>query len=77
MMKMQLMKKSCGALLACLMLLGLGMTGVQSTVQAATFTPTTFSDVAISSTGVVNASGQITNQGNAITLRSARTCKAG
>jgi hypothetical protein len=38
---------------------------------AATFTPTTFSDLAISSLGVVNASGQITNQGNAITLRSA------
>ena len=39
--------------------------------QAATFTPTTFTDVAVSSLGAVNASGQITDQGNAITLRSA------
>ena len=39
--------------------------------RAATFTPTTTSDLAISAIGVVNAAGQITNQGNAITLRSA------
>ncbi|HVU64531.1 MAG TPA: GC-type dockerin domain-anchored protein [Phycisphaerales bacterium] len=34
-------------------------------------TPTTFSDVPISGLGVVNAAGQITNQGGAISLRSA------
>ena len=40
-------------------------------ISAATFVPTTFADTPISSAGVVNAAGQITNQGNAITLRSA------
>ncbi len=37
----------------------------------ANFTPTVTTDLPISSTAVVNSSGQITNQGNAITLRSA------
>ena len=40
-------------------------------LRAATFTPTTTADTAISSLAVVNAAGQITDQGNAITLRSA------
>lgn len=40
-------------------------------VEAATFTPTTFSDLPIASLADVNASGQIASQGNAITLRSA------
>ena len=39
--------------------------------SAATFTPTVFTDLAIGSLANVNASGQITTQGNAITLRSA------
>ena len=39
--------------------------------HAANFTPTVTTDLPISSTGAVNSSGQITNQGNAVTLRSA------
>lgn len=39
--------------------------------QAANFTPTVTTDLPVSSTAVVNSSGQITHQGNAITLRSA------
>ena len=44
---------------------------LEDRLAPATFTPTTFSDVAISSPDVVNSAGQITDQGNAITLRSA------
>ena len=44
---------------------------ISGQAYAATFTPTTTADTAISSTAVVNAAGQITDQGNAITLRSA------
>ena len=40
-------------------------------LRAATFTPTTTADTVISSLAVVNAAGQITDQGIAITLRSA------
>ena len=39
--------------------------------SAATFTPTVLTDLTIGSLANVNASGQITTQGNAITLRSA------
>ena len=42
-----------------------------STPQPMVITPTTFSDLAISSLGDVNSQGQILDQGNAITLRSA------
>ena len=40
-------------------------------LRAASFSPTTTTDLAISSLAVVNSAGQITDQGNAITLRSA------
>ena len=42
-----------------------------ASLRATTFTPTTTADTAISSTAAVNAAGQITDQGNVITLRSA------
>ena len=44
---------------------------LEDRLAPAVFTPTTTSDLAISSLGVVNSAGEITDQGNAITLRSA------
>ncbi len=44
---------------------------LEGRLTPATFAPTVFTDLAISSLAAVDSLGQITDQGNAITLRSA------